>query len=226
MLADMLSCWMRRYRCHSKAIRRISIQKHSDAVPKFGKADEKDWPTRENILNAQKSTAKEVLKNSVKDSEGFVRVNDEIWLSQDRGNLKLRYLKLFMQVLLDIEGRILQKAPSVNTSTGNVSVRILESFGTYVFLYAIKVRKSNSKPISNTLHADKTNEVLHFDCLFLRNSKTGETYVLVINDDLSAYCLLCPTSSRNAEHASAMLPLWVRTFFAPKFGFRIKEVTL
>lgn len=59
----------------------------------------------------------------------------------------------------------------------------------------------------------------HFEYLFLGTSETGDTYALVIKDDLSGYSWLCPTKSANAEHTSAMLPRCLRTFSAPKYWF-------
>ena len=43
------------------------------------------------------------------------------------------------------------------------------------------------RPFAHTMHADRPNELLHFDYLYMNESATGEKYVLILKDDASSF---------------------------------------
>ncbi|KAG3110717.1 hypothetical protein PI124_g9664 [Phytophthora idaei] len=50
------------------------------------------------------------------------------------------------------------------------------------------------------MHAEYPNELIHWDCLYMGDSDSGETYVLVIKDDASKYVWLLPCTAADAEN--------------------------
>lgn len=56
-----------------------------------------------------------------------------------------------------------------------------------------------------TLHASTANELVYFDYLYMCIGTDGLKYLLVIQDDLSSYRWLCPTTTANAENTAEEL---------------------
>ena len=71
------------------------------------------------------------------------------------------------------------------------------------------------RPLGHTLHADKPNELIHFDYCYMGNSESGNAYVLILKDDLSGYVWLKPCEAANAESASKILIEWAAAFGVP-----------
>ena len=68
------------------------------------------------------------------------------------------------------------------------------------------------RPLANTMHADKPNELIHFDYLYLGESKKGVSYVLIIKDDATSYTWLTPCERADAEHTVDTLLKWFASF--------------
>jgi RNase H-like domain found in reverse transcriptase/Reverse transcriptase (RNA-dependent DNA polymerase)/Integrase core domain/Integrase zinc binding domain/Chromo (CHRromatin Organisation MOdifier) domain len=68
------------------------------------------------------------------------------------------------------------------------------------------------RPFGEALHADRPNDVLHMDFLFMGSSTTGATYVLVLKDDLSSYVWLIPCQRADAASVVDALVLWFAAF--------------
>lgn len=70
------------------------------------------------------------------------------------------------------------------------------------------------RPIAQTLHPEKPNEVVNFDFLYMGLGHDEHKYVLVIKDDLSSYVWLPPANSADESTAATELSAWIRTFSA------------
>ena len=68
------------------------------------------------------------------------------------------------------------------------------------------------RPFGHALHADKPNELIHFDFLFMGESSQGYEYVMIIKDDASMYLWLQPASDATAEAAVKSLVSWFSAF--------------
>ena len=68
------------------------------------------------------------------------------------------------------------------------------------------------RPLAHTLHADKPNELLHFDYLYMHPSETGEQYVLIVKDDASSFIWLEPTEASDAHTTVKVLAKWSSLF--------------
>ena len=77
---------------------------------------------------------------------------------------------------------------------------------------AASTGKRVPRQMGHAIHADKPNEVIHFDFLYMGNSTTGPTYVLIIKDDCSSFIWLEPCESIDAETAAKTLLKWFSLF--------------
>lgn len=55
------------------------------------------------------------------------------------------------------------------------------------------------RPWGEALHADRPNELIHMDYVFMGPSKSGMLYTLVIKDDASKYVWLLPSIAANSD---------------------------
>ena len=68
------------------------------------------------------------------------------------------------------------------------------------------------RPLGHALHADKPNELLHFDFLYIGPGTNSYECVLIIKDDASSYVWLEPTTAANAKSATTALTRWFSCF--------------
>ena len=64
------------------------------------------------------------------------------------------------------------------------------------------------RPMGHALHAEKPNEIIHFDYLYMGASSSGEECTLIIKDDLSTYIWLLPAKETDAETSADCLLKW------------------
>ncbi|KAH9120903.1 hypothetical protein AeMF1_007124 [Aphanomyces euteiches] len=62
------------------------------------------------------------------------------------------------------------------------------------------------RPLGSALHAEKPNELIHFDWLSMPMSTSGLKHVLVIKDDMSGFVHLFPAESADATSTATALP--------------------
>ncbi|KAH9150968.1 hypothetical protein AeRB84_006310 [Aphanomyces euteiches] len=67
------------------------------------------------------------------------------------------------------------------------------------------------RPWGSALHAQRPNELIHFDWLQLPIAENGWQYVLVVKDDMSGFCRLFPSRSATAEATADALMEWFTT---------------
>jgi len=77
-----------------------------------------------------------------------------------------------------------------------------------------KSMKSDIATFCNTclLHAEKLNELIHFDFLFMGKSENGEKYVLILKDDFSSFVLLHFCETADADATVEALVNWFSMF--------------
>lgn len=68
------------------------------------------------------------------------------------------------------------------------------------------------RPLGHALHAEKPNEILHFDFRYITPGENGFDYVLILKDDLSGFVRLVPATNANAETAADALIDWFSCF--------------
>jgi Integrase core domain/Integrase zinc binding domain/Chromo (CHRromatin Organisation MOdifier) domain len=68
------------------------------------------------------------------------------------------------------------------------------------------------RPMGHALHAERPNELLHFDFLYMDKSTSGELYVLILKDDASGFVWLVPCETADAETTATALLQWFALF--------------
>jgi hypothetical protein len=68
------------------------------------------------------------------------------------------------------------------------------------------------RPYGQALHASTSNEVFHFDFLYMSPSQIGLKYLLLIKDDLSGYLWLVPSAAADSAATKDALNLWFSAF--------------
>ncbi|KAG3194621.1 hypothetical protein PC128_g9193 [Phytophthora cactorum] len=66
--------------------------------------------------------------------------------------------------------------------------------------------------LGEAMHAERPNELIHWDFLYMGDSTSGETYVLVIKDDASKLVWLVPCEAADAETIFHCLTDWFSIF--------------
>ena len=72
-----------------------------------------------------------------------------------------------------------------------------------------------TRELAHAMHADRPNEIIHFDYLYMGAGSGGLKYVLIIKDDFSSYVWLKPATTCDAKHTTTALLDWVTTFGIP-----------
>ena len=67
-------------------------------------------------------------------------------------------------------------------------------------------------PLAHALHASKSNELLHFDFLFMELRDSADQYVIILKDDASAFACLELYSAADAKHTVADFLGWFSLF--------------
>ena len=81
------------------------------------------------------------------------------------------------------------------------------------------------RPLGSALHADKPNELIHFDWLSMPKSKSGPKHVLVVKDDMSGFIQLYATESADAAASAQSLMAWLRHLGAWSRGCHMADRT-
>lgn len=68
------------------------------------------------------------------------------------------------------------------------------------------------QPLGHALHAERSNEMLHFDFCYMDKASTSETYVLIVKDGLSSYTWMFPCEQIDAETVADSLIDWLVAF--------------
>ena len=68
------------------------------------------------------------------------------------------------------------------------------------------------RPLSHAMHADRPNELLHFDFLYLGPSESDQLYCLVVKDDASSFVWLEPCAAADSQHVVEVLLRWFASF--------------
>ena len=72
------------------------------------------------------------------------------------------------------------------------------------------------RPCGPYVHGTAANDLLQFDFLEIGPGTGGMKYILMLRDDFSAYCWLCPFSNANAASTAEALLEWTTSFNVPK----------
>ena len=185
--ADLLTRWgapaqirsLAALRCYLATITRAPVEPSTDFA----------WPTKAKLVAAQRAA----LEGGEKlPREAFLA--DDLWRTK-KGATWIPTRDTALQLRLCIIGHCGRAGHrGAQTTLENMSPHVWwRDMQTDVFTFcntclhcqATTGGRRIPRPLAHTVHAEKPNEVLHFDYLYLYPSDTGEQYILIIKDDAS-----------------------------------------
>lgn len=209
--ADMLTRWAA---APSTTTRKSRICRLMVAPITPSLSEELDWPSREDITNAQRTSSAprpsgfEQAGDIVQDRRGV------IWIPPDADPvLKLRILIAGHTGLGGHRGSRTSLAILRAHFTWDGMPKDVEDFCKSC-LHCLSTSTGNTvpRPLGHSLHAEKPNQILHFDFCYIGKSNTGEIYILILKDDLSSYVWLFPSATADAEQVADALIEWFSAF--------------
>lgn len=212
IFADILTRWTRGYRLNEIPVLKIQslVQIADQVVPS---AVDIVWPTTQSLLASQTKSVNKPTK-FLKDECGLIYVNGRIWIPREDSEMRMKIIVASHCGSMGHRGV---------DSTASI---IRENFQWIGLLQDVKdflkaclhclVARSGEiipRPHANTIHAQRTNEVIHCDYLYMGPSLgTNLQYVLIIRDDLSSYVWLWPTNSASGDAAAEVIATWIGQF--------------
>ncbi|KAH9135325.1 hypothetical protein AeRB84_019220, partial [Aphanomyces euteiches] len=172
-----------------------------------------EWPTAKSILEAQTlaierggSTPPGVAWS---DEDSF-HMDDQgrIWVPDDAVDLQQRLSVIAHQ---GAAGRRRVAATVKSVSDKFWWATLAQDVETFVkaCLHCMQVDGDVvPRPLGSALHAEKPNELIHFDWLSMPMSTSGLKHVLVIKDDMSGFVHLFPAESADATSTATALMGW------------------
>ncbi len=190
-------------------------------------------PSYEAILQAQNAFMKEggvpdvevdlpQAAGSKTKTDGLLRdENNLIWIP-DRKNLRQRLMVVAHQGAVGHRGFNVTLKTLLKTVVWHGIKQDLKQFLSHC-LHCLVTRPGERipRPFAETTHATKTNQVIHFDYLFMEQEKGNRLsgagsgpykYVLVVKDDYSGFVRLYKSKTADAKHVVECLKDWFSTF--------------
>ncbi|ETI57024.1 hypothetical protein F443_00604 [Phytophthora nicotianae P1569] len=157
------------------------------------------WPTLDHVRSAQALTAAPDTTVVVEDS--IVRdAQGKIWLPDAANALHLRICLVghFGAAGHRTMKATLQAIADKFTWT-DLTADVTRFVGRCLHCASVTGGPPMPRPLGEALHAEKPNELIHWDFLTMGPATTGDAYVLVIKDDASHYVWLTPTRAATAD---------------------------
>lgn len=216
VMADIMTRWLSGYRrktMSARRVRRISeLLEAKDLIPKADE-DTLELFSLESILKAQSTESPPA--GSVSSDDGPLKLNGKIWIPNKSHEVQLGIITAAHCGSSGHRGIESTLAIAKEEFTWqNMRSDVTEFVKQCIHCMVGKGGSKVPRPLSETLHGTLPNQVVHFDYLFMGHGINDMKYLLVIKDDISSYCWLCPSQMANSEHTAKELSRWIQTFTA------------
>ncbi|GMF60896.1 unnamed protein product [Phytophthora fragariaefolia] len=204
--ADLLSRWGSAFTTVA-AIRLSSLPVSPQLDDNF------DWPTAEHIQAAQNSATDIPLNMQAGHDKVLRDCDGRVWLPDGASELQLRicivgHFGAAGHRTVDVTLKaIAEKFVWVDMTTD-----VKHFVARCLHCASVSVGPPFPRPPGEALHAERPNELLHWDYLSMGDAATGEAYVLVLKDDASNYVWLLPTVAATAGSTYEALLDWFSAF--------------
>ena len=122
------------------------------------------------------------------DVKGIYKLENRIYIPSKVAELKLRFMATAHCETNGDRGREVSKNRLEEQVTWTELESDVDNFiGNCLHCIVSRSGGMIPRPLANSLHATKPNEVLQFDFLYMGRSNGREKYVLILKDDLSSY---------------------------------------
>ena len=208
--ADMLTRWgsCPKSSAHNTSVKSLLL------APITPSLDESlDWPSLADIQTAQ-------AKNDVQPPKSFSRRDGTIqnqsgiiFVPKDEDKLKLRIMIAGHAGLSGHRGyKTTQRNIKNHFWWKNIDAEIKAFCLSCIHCLITHTGQLIPRPLGHTLHAEKPNEIIHFDFCYITPGENGFDYVLILKDDLSGFVRLVPATNANAETTADALIDWFSCF--------------
>ena len=208
----MLTRWAKRYEIDSAGIKRnnslVSSAHQITPTP-----NEIVWPDvdlfRSDQSNSMSSRASVVLDKA----DSLFKKSGCIWILEDSLELQLKVLVASHCGSLRHRGRdATESTVREDFFWKSLKKDVAQFVNSCIHFLANRAGEHIPRPLATALHAERPNEVLHVDYLFMGASSTEQKYVLLIRDDLSGYVWLWSTTDAPSDAAAGALSMWIGVF--------------
>ena len=215
VMADIMTRWYRGYRGkRSLMVRYIREILEQGDIIRSVEDDGFKMPDIRLIKESQCQYERKRASGSVH-RDGLIYVRDKIWILMEDVELQMSVLVATHAGPNGHRG----KDATENNLKSSFYWDSMEQDCTHFVdscIHCILSRTGNKipRPLATTCHADKPNEVVHFDFIYMGASSEEYKYILVIKDNLSSYFWLVGCASADAETAAEALSKWITVFTA------------
>ena len=210
--ADMLTRWAVRtadtVKAKSVAAKALML---SPIQPGTDKAF--DMPTGKDLRDAQKKSKTKPPEECNKVDGLWQTSKGAVWIPEQDSLMKLRVLIAAHAGPAGHRGQAVSLANMTSRFVWKGMREDTQSFvNSCLHCECSKTPSVVPRPLGTAIHAEKPNELLHFDYLYMTPSEGNFLYILILKDDHSGYIRLVPTQAANAENAARALVDWFTTF--------------
>ena len=210
VFADILTRWLRGYRKEERGlVCSMILDTAQQMVPS---ADSIPWPSIESMRSAQERQ-KRPEGLTFDEGDRLWKRDGLIWIPQ--GELELQ-LKLMVTSHCGTVGHRGQDTTlSILRETfwwPGMKVDVQAFVRGCLHCLVSRAGVVIPRLLGHALHAEKPNEVVHLDFLYMGTGIDWKKYILIIRDDLSSYTWLWPTDETTAEAAAEALLHWLGVF--------------
>ncbi|ETO66354.1 hypothetical protein F444_16481 [Phytophthora nicotianae P1976] len=209
--ADLLSRWGSTFLTIC-AIRHLQMPLSPQLDAEFA------WPLLEEVHRAQESASPPEGAHKSDDNSIWLVKGDKIWIPEKMSELQLRIC------VVGHFGVAGHRASDVTFSANSAKFywKSLKEDVVFFVRRCLHCASSTggpplSRPLGEAVHADKPNEVIHWDYLYMGKSDSDLQYVLVIKDDASKFVWLMPTDAATADNTFDFLMDWFACFGVCRF---------
>ena len=216
--ADMLTRWAKGYRrdrSERPAVCSMTLAEAKQLVPR---PDEIQWPQMAAIQASQSASPDRPDCLQYDNAESVWKKGEAMWIPGKDVELQLKILVISHCGLVGHRGAVATASIVAETFWWETMKDDVAQF-VKDCLHCITTRTGSviPRPFGTALHADRPNEVLHMDYLYMGPGFDGKKYILILRDDLSTYVWLWATDACTSEHAADAIANWVGAFGSPKW---------
>ncbi|KAH9108266.1 hypothetical protein LEN26_014132 [Aphanomyces euteiches] len=176
-----------------------------------------EWPTAATISKIQRSALKggETTPTGVfwdEDVAFFVDQDGRIWIPDNAVDLQQRLCVIAHQGASGHRRIVATIKPVSDKFVWKSLSTDVEAF-VRACLHCLCIDGNMvPRPLGSALHAEKPNELIHFDWLAMPRAKTGMKDILVVKDDMSGFVQLYASETADAAATAKSLMAWFTTF--------------
>jgi Integrase zinc binding domain len=165
-------------------------------VPGAEELDPEAWPSRARIIEAQKRFKQDVPEGMLMKDGLIVAVDERKWIPPDATDLKLGVLIAAHTGPAGHRGPDATRRMVQRHFVWAGARREIEAFAISCLQCISAGGARVCRPLGHAMHAERPNQILHFDFCYIGPATDDMTYVLILKDNLSSRDEVCAVQNR------------------------------